>query len=202
MTTTPEEIVARVRELDLAALKELAITAAGDDPTTQDYADFDRATGPVTVLALLSILSEQTEEVERLADLLADYAVVHEDQGRLTRELDVAMHGEAGAALQASLCDLIIPARQLAAALSESREREKVLEGTAEFYCRLYGEALDALDLFACGDYWPSEWDHDELVPTWKGAKPVMDTAEEVSASLRAKIKERTLTPKPLGGEA
>lgn len=35
------------------------------------------------------------------------------DTRRLTRELDVAMHGEAGAAEQASLCDLIPAAKHL-----------------------------------------------------------------------------------------
>lgn len=37
------------------------------------------------------------------------------DMRRLTRELDVAMNGEAGAAPQASLCDLVAQARQLRA---------------------------------------------------------------------------------------
>lgn len=37
------------------------------------------------------------------------------DKRRLTRALDVAMHGEEGAAKQASLCDLIEPARRLRA---------------------------------------------------------------------------------------
>lgn len=44
---------------------------------------------------------------------VADYEEVLADHRRLVRELDVALHGEAGAAKQASLCDLIEPARQL-----------------------------------------------------------------------------------------
>lgn len=42
------------------------------------------------------------------------------DTRRLTRELDVAMHGEAGAAEQASLCDLITAAKALRANTLES----------------------------------------------------------------------------------
>lgn len=44
----------------------------------------------------------------------ADYEEVLADHRRLVRELDVAMHGTAGAAKQASLCDLIEPARKMA----------------------------------------------------------------------------------------
>lgn len=44
-----------------------------------------------------------------------DYELTIADHRRLTRELDVAMHGEEGAAPQASLCDLIDPARKLRA---------------------------------------------------------------------------------------
>lgn len=42
---------------------------------------------------------------------------VANDKKRLVRELDVALHGEAGAAKQASLCDLIGPAQKMAATL-------------------------------------------------------------------------------------
>lgn len=52
---------------------------------------------------------------------IADYEEVLADKRRLTRLLDVAMHGEDGAAKQASLCDLIEPAKRM-------RERIKVLE--------------------------------------------------------------------------
>ncbi len=44
---------------------------------------------------------------------LAGHEEVLTDHRRLVRELDVAMHGQEGAALQASLCDLIGPARRL-----------------------------------------------------------------------------------------
>jgi hypothetical protein len=44
---------------------------------------------------------------------IEDYEQVLADHRRLVRELDIAMHGEEGAAQQASLCDLIKPAREL-----------------------------------------------------------------------------------------
>lgn len=43
----------------------------------------------------------------------ADYEAVLADHRRLVRELDVALSGEADAAKQASLCDLIAQAKQL-----------------------------------------------------------------------------------------
>lgn len=44
---------------------------------------------------------------------IADYEEVLADHRRLVRLLDVALHGEGNAAPQASLCDLIEPARRL-----------------------------------------------------------------------------------------
>lgn len=55
-------------------------------------------------LAAGSVLDEQ--EIESLKEVL-------EDKRRLTRELDIALNGEEGAAEQASLCDLIEPARRM-----------------------------------------------------------------------------------------
>jgi hypothetical protein len=42
---------------------------------------------------------------------VADYKVMLEDHKRLVRELDVAINGEAGAAKQASLCDIVAQVR-------------------------------------------------------------------------------------------
>lgn len=53
---------------------------------------------------------------------IADLNEVLADKRRLTRELDVAMHGEEGAAKQASLCDLIEPARRLRAEVERLRK--------------------------------------------------------------------------------
>lgn len=55
------------------------------------------------------------------AERIADYEAVLADKRRLAREIDVAMHGEEGAAKQASLCDLVEPARMM-------RERVAALE--------------------------------------------------------------------------
>lgn len=55
-------------------------------------------------------------EVRRLRAMCDDYELALADKRRLARELDVAMHGEQGAAKQASLCDLVDSARQLRAA--------------------------------------------------------------------------------------
>lgn len=53
---------------------------------------------------------------------IEDYEQVLADQRRLTRELDVAMHGEEDAAPQASLCDLISLAADMRAELLELRK--------------------------------------------------------------------------------
>lgn len=47
----------------------------------------------------------------------ADYEEVLADHRRLVREMDVALSGEAGAAKQASLCDLIPVAQAMRSAL-------------------------------------------------------------------------------------
>ena len=52
-------------------------------------------------------------ELTELRQAKIDLQEVIDDSHRLTRELDVAMHGEVNAAKQASLCDLIAPAEQL-----------------------------------------------------------------------------------------
>ena len=47
-----------------------------------------------------------------------DYKAAYEDTKRLAREIDVALHGEDGAAKQASLCDLVHPAAEMRARLA------------------------------------------------------------------------------------
>lgn len=54
---------------------------------------------------------------------IADYEEVLADMRRLTRELDVALHGEEGAAKQASLCDLIEPARAMRRDMQQFMDR-------------------------------------------------------------------------------
>jgi hypothetical protein len=71
------------------------------------------------------ILEEAADAIEALKGVL-------DDKHRLARELDIAMHGEQGVAAQASLCDLIEPARRLRekleAALMDARERSDTVE--------------------------------------------------------------------------
>lgn len=54
------------------------------------------------------------EAIAAPADALtiSDYEEVIQDKKRLTRELDVALNGKEGAAVQASLCDLVAQARR------------------------------------------------------------------------------------------
>ena len=54
-----------------------------------------------------------TNDVQAMFYALLAHEEAAADTRRLTRELDVAMHGEAGAAEQASLCDLIPAAKAL-----------------------------------------------------------------------------------------
>jgi len=56
---------------------------------------------------------EKATFLRSLSTTIKDLQEVIDDYRRLTRELDIAMHGEEGAAKQASLCDLIEPAKRL-----------------------------------------------------------------------------------------
>ena len=75
-----------------------------------------------TADALESQPAELTRLRERNAELdgiVADYEQALESKRKNTRDLDIAMHGEDGAAQQASLCDLIEPARRMRARIAE-----------------------------------------------------------------------------------
>jgi hypothetical protein len=73
----------------------------------------------------MTYLAEQIVMLVRRAEKaeaeVAGCKEVIADMHRLTRELDVALHGEEGAARQASLCDLITPARNLRAEVERLR---------------------------------------------------------------------------------
>ena len=58
------------------------------------------------VLRYLARAETAERRVAELEEVLAD-------KRRLAREIDIALHGEEGTAKQASLCDLVHPARQL-----------------------------------------------------------------------------------------
>lgn len=64
--------------------------------------------------AMSEKLSKTKEQREYFSPLLLEavylleaYEEANEDKKRLVRELDVALHGEKGAAKQASLCDIV-----------------------------------------------------------------------------------------------
>lgn len=56
---------------------------------------------------LVAACEARDAEIKRLNELVADHEEVHRDHHRLVRELDVLLNGEAGAAKQASLCDIV-----------------------------------------------------------------------------------------------
>lgn len=70
---------------------------------------FERISGGEQGCTVRALQAERDAAVA----LNADYEVVLADKRRLARAIDVAMHGESGAAQQASLCDLVSPAAEL-----------------------------------------------------------------------------------------
>ena len=76
-------------------------------PTTQRIAEIRQYAGKNQGVDELLV------EIDCLNEELNYYKILQEDKRRLTRELDVAICGKEGAAEQASLCDLIEPARNL-----------------------------------------------------------------------------------------
>lgn len=73
----------------------------------------------------LTVKGQDCEECNK--PTIADYEEVLADHRRLVRALDVAMHGEDGAAKQASLVDLIGPAEDMRAELIELRKSVKII---------------------------------------------------------------------------
>lgn len=77
---------------------------------------------PSEILAVV----ENPKDLLRLIEVhnsdINDYEEALRDKRRLTRELDIALSGADGAAEQASLCDLIGPAKEL----REERDRLKI----------------------------------------------------------------------------
>jgi hypothetical protein len=85
------------------------------------------------VIAFLSALPTPSIKSDNSDELtIADYEEVLADKRRLTRELDIAMHGEDGAAKQASLCDLIPLAKNMRAelvnALARVKEKDLIID--------------------------------------------------------------------------
>jgi len=75
-----------------------------------------------------AVLEELADEVERLMNLVTGYEEAQASSRKLTREIDVALHGEDGAAKQASLCDLVHPAAALRAeAANSAAQRDEAI---------------------------------------------------------------------------
>jgi len=90
------------------------------------------------------------DTVEKLT--IADYEQAFRDHQRLVREIDVIVNGEAGAAKQASLCDLVPQLRELV----ELQVRRTPLDNDAE---RLTAEyALLRAALAEIWDYSAYDW--------------------------------------------
>lgn len=67
----------------------------------------------------VNLCRSAADAIEELEQQVENHENCAADVRRLTRELDVALSGEDGAAKQASLCDLIHPAERLRRELSE-----------------------------------------------------------------------------------
>jgi hypothetical protein len=81
----------------------------------------------------------------QMADLLGDYERAMADHRKLVRELDVVLNGEGGAARQASLCDLIEPARAMKSALERLIYEITALspcDGDGSHSCRITADTL------------------------------------------------------------
>ncbi len=68
---------------------------------------------------------------------IEDYKAAIADTNRLVRELDVAMHGEDSAALQASLCELIPLAKKMKECLDDFDKFERIDEAIRQEQSRM-----------------------------------------------------------------
>jgi len=107
----------------------------------------DRAVDMLTTLT--TQLAERDAELARATAERDDYRDAYEDTKRLARMIDIAMHGEEGAAQQASLCDLVGPAEELSDALVLAQTRIAALT-----------EALVEIDNAPSPDHWVPEYQH------------------------------------------
>lgn len=81
-----------------------------------------------------------------------DYEEVLADKRRLVRELDAALHGEDGAAKQASLCDLIKPARDLRQERDELRAQVQRMKEDSARWQLLCAKALAGVRMYRDGN--------------------------------------------------
>ena len=132
-------------EYTAAAARAVALSSTATEPSSGALPEATAADGLMGRLGRLPIVdlgiawpdrspAEATGDAERVAQLeglCADYEQALTDKRRLTREIDVAMHGVDGAAKQASLCDLIEPAKRLRSERDAAEARAQAAEAEA-----------------------------------------------------------------------
>ena len=91
--------------MDEAQAVRKAVAKLAETPSSMSLAEWQNVS---------RVFLAAADEIERLRDALnceivsrGEYEIVLADHRRLVRELDVALNGEAGAAQQASLCDIV-----------------------------------------------------------------------------------------------
>lgn len=111
--TQPSELAKRIAE---------DVNAHLDGDTKDDFVEMDSLVIALHIAPLeaenearAKLEKDLTAEIDNLTQQVADHEACAADVRRLTRELDVVLSGEDGAAKQANLCDLIHPAERLRA---------------------------------------------------------------------------------------
>lgn len=74
-------------------------------------------------LKRIEVDGERLDVHPAVADLLDGFAQAQEDKRRLTRQIDIALSGEENAAKQASLCDMVPLANEVARRYAEACDR-------------------------------------------------------------------------------
>src|SRR5687768_16174004 len=117
---TTAEALARMMDAQMrvGACKKQAATAI--EPKDKELAAL-RKNNEHAAGHLIDLLARAETAERRVTDLEEVLA----DKRRLAREINIALHGEDGAAKQASLVDLVHPARQLRRERDEAREALK-----------------------------------------------------------------------------
>lgn len=85
--------------------------------------------------AMKHLIETILAEKKQLRAEIADYEEVLKDKRRLAREIDLALHPEIGAAKQASLCDLVEPARRIREERDLLKHQTKAMQAAFEQVC-------------------------------------------------------------------
>lgn len=92
-------------------------------------------------------IDEQKDDIASLRQQLEDYKEVLADKRSLTREIDVIMNGEDGAARQPSLCDVVAQLRREWPALRDqlaASQKESIVELSNKARALLRSDNIDA----------------------------------------------------------